>query len=187
MCTVFNGDTDIWRYDIQIPKKYGVDVVIGDTRTNYLNKAIEAERDILKKEFNIHNFEIETIKLERIFVDKVFDAEFYCSRKMYFDAVKHIYDLIVMYTKPEIQSMLNDENYSYTMTKYKRKEESIRKGGIYEKLMIKEFSYLHSILKDKQFLEDYEKMQNIYIFNDKDRIALDSAQALFNKLKNISC
>ena len=32
LCTVFNGDIDIWRYDIEIPKKYGVDINVGDTR-----------------------------------------------------------------------------------------------------------------------------------------------------------
>ncbi len=33
VCTVFNGDIDIWRYDIEIPKKYGVDTNVGDTRS----------------------------------------------------------------------------------------------------------------------------------------------------------
>lgn len=33
VCTVFNGDIDIWKYDIEIPKKYGVDMNIGDTRS----------------------------------------------------------------------------------------------------------------------------------------------------------
>lgn len=33
LCTVFNGDIDVWRYDIEIPKKYGVDINIGDTRS----------------------------------------------------------------------------------------------------------------------------------------------------------
>ncbi|MBQ7900585.1 MAG: alpha-glucosidase/alpha-galactosidase, partial [Clostridia bacterium] len=33
LCTVFNGDIDIWQYDITIPKKYGVDINIGDTRS----------------------------------------------------------------------------------------------------------------------------------------------------------
>ena len=33
LCTVFNGDIDIWRYDIEIPKTFGVDTNIGDTRS----------------------------------------------------------------------------------------------------------------------------------------------------------
>lgn len=33
VCTVFNGDIDIWRYDIEIPMKYGVSMNVGDTRS----------------------------------------------------------------------------------------------------------------------------------------------------------
>jgi len=31
--TVFNGDIDVWRYDIEIPMKYGINMNIGDTRS----------------------------------------------------------------------------------------------------------------------------------------------------------
>lgn len=30
--TILAGDVDVWRYDIEIPEKYGVDVCVGDTR-----------------------------------------------------------------------------------------------------------------------------------------------------------
>ncbi len=33
VCTVFNGDIDIWRHEIEIPKEYGVDINVGDTRS----------------------------------------------------------------------------------------------------------------------------------------------------------
>lgn len=33
LCTVFNGDINIWQYDITIPKKYGIDTNVGDTRS----------------------------------------------------------------------------------------------------------------------------------------------------------
>ncbi len=32
ICTILNGGIDIWRHDIEIPKKYGVDTNVGDTR-----------------------------------------------------------------------------------------------------------------------------------------------------------
>lgn len=32
VCTILNGALDIWRHDIEIPKKYGVDTNVGDTR-----------------------------------------------------------------------------------------------------------------------------------------------------------
>jgi alpha-galactosidase len=32
LCTILSGDVDIWRYDVEIPKQYGVDINVGDTR-----------------------------------------------------------------------------------------------------------------------------------------------------------
>jgi len=32
LCTILAGGLDIWRHDIEIPKKYGVDTNVGDTR-----------------------------------------------------------------------------------------------------------------------------------------------------------
>ena len=32
ICTILNGGVNIWRHDIEIPKKHGVDINIGDTR-----------------------------------------------------------------------------------------------------------------------------------------------------------
>jgi alpha-galactosidase len=32
VCTILAGDVNVWRYDIEIPKQYGVDINVGDTR-----------------------------------------------------------------------------------------------------------------------------------------------------------
>ncbi len=32
LCTILSGDESVWRYDIEIPKKFGVDTNVGDTR-----------------------------------------------------------------------------------------------------------------------------------------------------------
>jgi alpha-galactosidase len=32
LTTILAGETDVWRHDIEIPKKYGVDINVGDTR-----------------------------------------------------------------------------------------------------------------------------------------------------------
>jgi len=32
LTTILSGSTDVWRYDIEIPKQYGVDINVGDTR-----------------------------------------------------------------------------------------------------------------------------------------------------------
>ena len=32
ICTILTGGVQVWRYDVEIPKKYGVDINVGDTR-----------------------------------------------------------------------------------------------------------------------------------------------------------
>lgn len=32
LCTILSGSVNVWRHDIEIPKKYGVDINVGDTR-----------------------------------------------------------------------------------------------------------------------------------------------------------
>ena len=32
VCTILSGDVEVWKYDITIPKKYGIDINVGDTR-----------------------------------------------------------------------------------------------------------------------------------------------------------
>lgn len=32
LCTILSGGVNIWRHDVEIPKKYGVDINVGDTR-----------------------------------------------------------------------------------------------------------------------------------------------------------
>jgi len=32
LCTILAGGVNVWRYDVEIPKKYGVDINVGDTR-----------------------------------------------------------------------------------------------------------------------------------------------------------
>ncbi|MBQ6990979.1 MAG: alpha-glucosidase/alpha-galactosidase, partial [Clostridia bacterium] len=32
LCTILSGDVEVWKHDILIPKKYGIDINVGDTR-----------------------------------------------------------------------------------------------------------------------------------------------------------
>ena len=42
----------------------------------------------MREQFEVMPFTIKTIRLERIFADKIFAAEFYYEREMYFDVAK---------------------------------------------------------------------------------------------------
>ncbi|UKI14060.1 MAG: nucleotidyl transferase AbiEii/AbiGii toxin family protein [Clostridiales bacterium] len=59
----------------------------------------------MRETYDIKPFEIETISLERIFIDKVFAAQFYYERKEYSDVAKHVYDLTVLLDNEQIKNI----------------------------------------------------------------------------------
>ena len=75
---------------------------------HFYELANDEEKKILEG-FEVTPFKIGTISLERIFIDKVFVAEYQYEIAMYIDFSKHIYDITVMYKLPEIQELFNDE------------------------------------------------------------------------------
>lgn len=79
--------------------------------------ATEEQKAILREQFGVMPFLIKTIRLERIFVDKIFAAEFYYEREMYFDVAKHIYDVGVMFDMQPIRDMFGDSGLFFENVK----------------------------------------------------------------------
>ena len=128
-----------------------------------------SEKKIIEKEFDISAFNINIIKLTRIFIDKVFAAEFYYLRKMYKDASKHLYDLAVLFDDINIQNLLNDKSELEKLINYKRQEEKNRIGGISNETRIKDFSYFQ-LNFDEKLIEEFNNMQHKYVLNEKYKI-----------------
>jgi predicted nucleotidyltransferase component of viral defense system len=159
------------------------------------SKATNEEKSILEKEFDVAPFQLQTIKLERIFVDKIFAAEFYYLRykasnkdiaeNYAFDVAKHIYDLMILYNHPKIQALLLNPHWLKELISFKRAEEVFRKGGIPANLNIKDFSYTTSLLLDKDFEAEYNQMQDIYVFQDVNKIPLSKAKTVLEVIKTI--
>ena len=134
--------------------------------------ANDFEKIILESNFNIKPFNVATISIERIFVDKLFAAEFYFIRKMYVDFTKHIYDITVMFNLKRRQDLfLNSEVLEY-LIKLKRYEENNRIGGIQKELEINDFLYLNNLefYESTKFKKTLKYVQEIYVFNKLDYI-----------------
>ena len=71
--------------------------------------ANDKEKKILEDQFDITKIEIEIIKLERMFIDKIFAAEFYYIRNMYMDVSKHLYDISILFNNDKIQKLLENK------------------------------------------------------------------------------
>lgn len=145
--------------------------------------ATEQERKILKEKFEVKEFEIEIIKLERMFIDKLFAAEFYYIRKMYMDTVKHLYDITNLYKNSKIRNFLNDSREVKRLIEYKRKEKMVRKGGIDSNLKITDFTYFKQEFND-ELLKEFENMQNKYVLNSKYKLSIEEVKNTISEISN---
>lgn len=140
--------------------------------------ANDEEKKALEEEFDVKPFKIGTISLERIFIDKVFASEYYYERGMYIDFCKHIYDITVMYKLPEIQELLDDEQYINYLIGLKRTEELAREGGVSCEVSICDFEYLNNIkfYETEDFVESLDYIHDTYVFDDNDKIEIEDIQ-----------
>ena len=149
--------------------------------------ATEAERKILREQYDVAPFAVMTITLERIFIDKLFAAESYVRKseepQRAFEAAKHIYDLAVMETHPKIITLLANEAQMKTLLDIRTEEEAGRLDGI-PGILPKEFCFFTSAADNKAVQRAYSIMQNQYVFRAEDRIPYDQALASLGRIQD---
>lgn len=150
-----------------------------------LDIATDEQKEILKNQYDISAFNIETIKLERIFINKVFAAEFYFLRKMYFDMAKHLYDIVVLLKNERIQEALHNRELLGYLIELKRREESQRMGSDLDQKAIGQFSYLQVGMEDEELIKQFTQMQKIYVFNEAYLIPVEELQNGIEELRII--
>ena len=147
------------------------------------DKAGSDQRTILQNQYEIMPFSINTIRMERIFVDKVFASEFYYQRQEYFDVSKHIYDLAIMARLDVIKRMLADPAELTDMIAFKRREESARIGSDLSEKSVSDFVIFKGMNENKALRERYASMQDVYIFDDNDKMDFDDVAALLAEIE----
>lgn len=145
----------------------------------------EEEKKILKESYEMNLFQIKTIKMERIFADKLLAAEFYYQRKQLFDVCKHLYDISLMLEQPRIQRMIEEKTPLVEMLALKRFEERERKGSDLSNKPFEEFTLFQCIEKDKELQKTFQTMQNIYVFDDCDKMKYDELTQKTRNLYNV--
>nr|WP_296458201.1 nucleotidyl transferase AbiEii/AbiGii toxin family protein [uncultured Acetatifactor sp.] len=147
--------------------------------------ATEEQRAILRESFDVMPFPVKTIRLERIFADKIFAAEFYYGREMYFDVAKHIYDVGVMLDMQPIQHMLGNAGLFLEMAEYKRLEETRRTGSDLADRKFSDFELFRGFPDDTGLREAYQNMQRNYVFSEKDLLPFEFVANQWKKLQDI--
>ena len=143
--------------------------------------ASDDEKKILEEKFDISKIEIEIIKLERMFIDKIFDAEFYYIRDMYMDVSKHLYDISMLFNNDKIKKLLEDKKELSKLIEYKRQEEKVRIGGIDENTEIKDFNYFKLEFSD-ELIKEFKNMQNKYVLNNKYKVSIDEVKYILKQI-----
>lgn len=143
--------------------------------------ANDDERKILKERYDISEFDIEIIKLERIFIDKIFACEFYYLRSNNMDTAKHLYDITVLYKNDIIKELLKDKDEVLKLIGYKRDEEERRIGGINKDIDIINFSIFNEELDD-DIINALDNMQNKYVLNKKYCVTVEEVKDTLSKL-----
>lgn len=138
------------------------------------SEATELQRSILERSFGVRPFTIQTIKMERIFADKILAAEFYYQRKMLFDTAKHLYDLVTMLEQERIQRLLSNPEEFVKMLVYKREEEKVRIGSDLARKPFSEFTLFQALKDDSTLDAAFMAMQKIYVFSERDILQPDT-------------
>ena len=140
--------------------------------------ATEEQRRILETVYEVSPFNIQTITMERIFVDKLFAAEAYVRKSSVehraFEAAKHIYDLAVLSHNPKIELLMADPAQMEHLLDIRLEEEAGRLDGI-PGVAPSEFTFFQSAKDNADVQRAYETMQNQYVLREQDRIAFSYA------------
>ena len=148
--------------------------------------ATDEEKQILENQYDMEPFEIKTITMERIFVDKLFAAEAYVRKSenehRAFEAAKHIYDLTVMENQPKIAALLQSGEELKRLLAIRLTEEKERRDDI-PNVLPKDFTFFTQAAQNKNVCDAYEKMLGQYVMHSEDRINLAEVNSSLKRIE----
>jgi hypothetical protein len=149
--------------------------------------ANEQQRQVLETRYAVKPFNVQIIKLERTFIDKLFAAQKYmvdmADPKLAkpTELAKHLYDIAVLFKEKRIRDLLTNEAEMKRIEAIRRREEVRRIGGIQADTEIKDFVFLSKTLDSKD-IDMFLEMQEKYVLEDRFIIAGEDLKVV---LRNI--
>ena len=148
--------------------------------------ATDEQKQILETHYDVRPFFVQTISMERVFIDKLFAAEAYVRKAAdphrAFEAAKHIYDLAVIREDEKTVHLLSDKNQMKRLLDIRITEEKDRLDGI-PGVLPSEFSFFVGAATNADVRKAYDVMQNQYVLRDSDRIDYDAAMDALASIK----
>ncbi len=150
--------------------------------------ATPAQRKILRDTYGMKPFSIQTITLERVFIDKLFAAEAYVKRagekNRALEAAKHIYDLTIMSKLPQISDLMANESLMSRLLNIRMTEELSRHDGI-PGIVPASFTFFDDIKDNTLIIKAYDDMQRQYVLKESDKISYDAVVDALADIKNV--
>lgn len=148
--------------------------------------AASEQRAILSEHYGVKPFALQTITLERIFVDKLFAAEAYTRKSSdphrAFEAAKHIYDLAVMRNNDKVKALLDDADQMKLLLEIRLAEEQGRLDGI-PGVTPSEFVFFGEVPGNACVRNAYDAMQRQYVLRSEDEITYGDALAALDEIR----
>ncbi|MCL2859391.1 MAG: nucleotidyl transferase AbiEii/AbiGii toxin family protein [Oscillospiraceae bacterium] len=144
--------------------------------------ATDTLKEFLKMNFDLGEFEIETLTIERIFIDKLFAAAAYYRKQQYPDLAKHLYDITILFELDRIQKLFEDKTKLKQILDIQKTEESARYGGINDNTEMKDFEYMNSEF-NSEIEKAFESMQDKYIYNSEYRISIAKVNETLKQIR----
>ncbi len=152
--------------------------------------ATAEQRIILETEYDVKPFEVQTITIERIFIDKLFASESYVRKSnephRAFEAAKHIYDLTVLKSNPQIMALFSDIDQMEHLLHIRILEEKERLDGI-PGVFPQDFRFFTEAAENSNVKSAYEIMQRQYVLRDVDRIEYSTAMKALMDIRAELC
>ncbi len=161
---------------------------ISSIEVSYLlyDYANDEQRVILRDVYHMEPFEIQSLTVERIFVDKLFAAESYILRSdepsRAADAAKHLFDLAIMVNTGMIDNLLSDEDELSKLLNIRMAEELQRRDGIPGRIP-KDFVLFDNMLSNEALQRAYPKMISTYVFDNTYALPLNDVQESLQSIK----
>ncbi len=147
--------------------------------------ATREQRAILQERYGVKPFSVQTITMERIFIDKLFAAEAYVRKSNIanraFEAAKHIYDLSVLENHPKIVALLDNQTLMKKLLDIRLEEETGRHDGIPYVAPCK-FVFFNTVESDINVKTAYTTMQRQYVLREQDQIPYKNAVATLKRI-----
>ena len=150
--------------------------------------ADDEQKMILRETFATDPFRIAAIRPERMFMDKIFAAEYYYSipsERKYTEAAKHLYDLTVMTAMPEIISLLGNEKECAYLASLNREEERVRHNSDLRDKRFSEFTVFNDFHRNADFMRAFAAMQNVYVPDPNDMIPAGRLRNSTERLRSV--